>query len=171
MEKGYIYMIINNINNKIYIGQTKDVERRFKHHKIYLKNEKHYNKQLQEDYNKYGDDNFDYIVLCECDPKYLNEMEEYYIFELMSYDKNIGYNKTYGGEGGSKPFEIRKKISNSHKGKCVSEDTKRKIRENHADFSGDKHPNFKGFICIFPNGNVSSVMTQKEMENYLNKLR
>ena len=168
MEKGYIYMIINNINNKIYIGQTKDVERRFKHHKIYLKNEKHYNKQLQEDYNKYGDDNFDYIVLCECDPKYLNEMEEYYIFELMSYDKNIGYNKTYGGEGGSKPFEIRKKISNSHKGKCVSEDTKRKIRENHADFSGDKHPNFKGFICIFPNGNVSSVMTQKEMENYLN---
>ena len=31
-------------------------------------------------------------------------MEEYYIFELMTYDPDFGYNKTYGG-GGGRPTE------------------------------------------------------------------
>ena len=167
MSKGCIYAITNIINNKIYVGQTRDIERRFRHHKLYLKNGKHPNEQLQEDYNEYGEDCFEYTILCECDLKLLDEMEEYYIRKLMSHDKNTGYNKTYGGKGSCKTSEVKEKISNSHKGKRLSEDTKRKVRENHADFSGEKHPKFKGFVCVFPNGDVSSVMTQKEMKSYL----
>ena len=36
--------------------------------------------------------------------------------------------------------ESKLKISKSQKGKILSEETKRKISENHADFSGKNHP-------------------------------
>ena len=50
-----IYMIQNSINNKIYIGKTKDLNKRWKRHKRYLKGNYHYNKNLQEEYNEYGE--------------------------------------------------------------------------------------------------------------------
>lgn len=45
-----------------------------------------------------------------------------------------------GEKNPAKRLESRKKISIKHKGKFVSEETKRKISVNHADLSGSKHP-------------------------------
>lgn len=47
-----IYMLT--INNKKYIGSTKDLRRRITQHKSDLKNNRHCNKHLQNLYNKYG---------------------------------------------------------------------------------------------------------------------
>ena len=41
-------------------------------------------------------------------------------------------------------LKTRKKMSSVRKGKKVSEETRRKLSENHADLSGEKHPMWKG---------------------------
>jgi len=142
-----IYKVINLINGKIYIGQT-------------LNNNKYYfgsGIKLKDAIKKYGKINFKRVILCFCNTKKeLNAKETYWIKKLNSTNKKIGYNLTFGGEGGFKhseetkkiiieknkswhklndnPFkgkkhsiEIRKYLSNKHKGKILSEEQKEKI--------------------------------------------
>lgn len=99
-----IYMIQNLVNFKIYIGQSVDIERRWGEHKYELNGGYHHNKHLQKSWRKYGQENFEFTIICECDESQLNTMEEYYIFELMAYDPDFGYNKNYGG-GSGRPTE------------------------------------------------------------------
>ena len=89
-----IYAII--IDNKYYIGQSVDIKRRWQEHRKDLKAGTHENKHLQNAYNKYGKAKFE--ILLECEKEKLNEFERYFILAFMTYDKNIGYNKSYGGE-------------------------------------------------------------------------
>ena len=68
-DKPAIYRILNIINNCAYVGQTAMVNQRIKTHKSALKNSKHSNPQLQEEYNKYGKEAFIFEVIEElpCD--------------------------------------------------------------------------------------------------------
>lgn len=92
-----IYAIHNIKNGKYYIGQSKDIEYRWKQHKSRLKNNKHENKHLQNSYNKYGFENFEYVLLEECDIEELDRKEILYITKYDSY--NNGYNQDLGGSG------------------------------------------------------------------------
>lgn len=132
-----IYMIQNKLNNKMYIGQAVDIEDRWKHHVWGLGGDYHDNTHLQRSWNKYGEENFEFTVLLECEESDLNMYEEYYIFELMTYDPRVGYNKKYGGNSGRPTEEIKRKMSDSNKGekhymygKHHSEVHKRKISES-----------------------------------------
>ena len=60
-KKG-IYKILNKSNQKFYIGSTLNLNRRWWEHKKFLKINIHCNKHLQNAYNKYGKDNFRFIV-------------------------------------------------------------------------------------------------------------
>lgn len=131
-----IYMIQNKVNGKIYIGQAVDIEKRWQRHKAELRGNYHVNKHLQNAWNKDGEDNFEFTIICECDESQLNTMEEYYIFELMSYDYRVGYNKNYGGTSGRPTEESRRKQSEAMKGeknpnygKQFSEETRKKLSE------------------------------------------
>lgn len=105
-----IYKITNTINNKCYIGQSLNVEERWKEHicegKILRRKTKFYLAL-----NKYGADAFKFEVLEECslDQEILDERERYWIEYYNSY-KN-GYNMTPGGRYESSwqynPQEIR----------------------------------------------------------------
>ena len=53
-----IYQIKNIINNKSYIGQSTDINKRIAKHKASLRHNKHNNSHLQNAYNKYGEDKF-----------------------------------------------------------------------------------------------------------------
>ena len=125
-----IYMIQNKVNNKIYIGQAVDIEDRWGEHRRGLRGGYHDNTHLQRSWNKYGEENFEFTILLECDESDLNMYEEYYIFELMTYDPRAGYNKDYGGKSGRPTEETKRKLSESHKGKHHSEETKRKMSED-----------------------------------------
>ena len=92
----YIYQIVNDINQKIYIGKTEfSLEKRFKEHcKDAFKREKE-KRPLYSAIRKYGPENF-HIELIEI-TEYPEEREIYWIKEKDSYKK--GYNATLGGRG------------------------------------------------------------------------
>ena len=115
-RKSGIYMILNKANNKIYIGQSVDVNQRWKQHKADLRHKNHENKHLINSWHKYGEESFEFILLCECEESQLNTMEQYYIFCFDSSNSKIGYNKDYGGSSGRPTQYIKEKISNSLKG-------------------------------------------------------
>lgn len=60
-----IYKITNKINNKVYIGETMDVEKRWNEHKESLKNNTHHSYKLQSDWNEYGENNFLFEIIYE----------------------------------------------------------------------------------------------------------
>ena len=135
-----VYMIRNKVNGKMYIGQSTEIEGyRWIKHRSRLRNNNHYNEHLQKDWNKYGEESFEFSILLECEENQLNTFEEYYIFELMTYDSRVGYNKNYGGSCGRHTEETKKKISESKKGKTLSEETKKKISEGH---KGENNHNY-----------------------------
>ena len=134
-----IYMIQNKVNGKIYIGQSVNIEKRWKNHKSELRGNHHYNEHLQHAWNKYGEDNFEFTVICECDENQLNAREEYYIFELMSYDRRVGYNRTYGGGSGLPTEETRQKRSEIQKIRMSNPEIRKKISEA---LKGEKNPNY-----------------------------
>ena len=125
-----IYMIQNKVNGKMYIGQAVDIEgERWIRHRSELRGGYHVNKHLQRSWNKYGEMNFEFSILLECEETQLNTYEQYYIFELMAYDSRVGYNKTYGGDSGRPTEEARKKLSEAKKGKTLSEEHRKRISE------------------------------------------
>lgn len=78
-----IYYIVNNLNGKYYIGSSKNIEQRFTHHRYKLRCNKHTSHYLQRAWNKYGKDNFSFVVICELlpttDKSYLNELEQHFL--------------------------------------------------------------------------------------------
>lgn len=59
-----IYTIINRVNGRIYIGESLDIYRRWhKEHMPQLRKNIHNNKELQNDFNKYGEENFSFEIL------------------------------------------------------------------------------------------------------------
>lgn len=53
-----VYMIVNAINGKRYIGSSNNIKRRLKEHRQHLKSGTHDNQHLQSSYNQHGADNF-----------------------------------------------------------------------------------------------------------------
>lgn len=103
---GFIYKIVNDVNNKIYIGQTvQNPSKRLQGHINdafiidYSKMDYKYNHKFARALRKYGPEHFEMIIIEECDIEKLNEKEVYYINKYNSFEN--GYNTTLGGEGTS----------------------------------------------------------------------
>lgn len=87
-----IYRIQNNINGKVYIGQSTDIKKRWKSHKRDLQKGEHPNPHLQKAWNLYGEKAFSFDVLEKCRAYKLNELERYYIKQYDSRNPSRGYN-------------------------------------------------------------------------------
>lgn len=122
-----IYKISLKGCDKLYIGLTKNFEQRKSKHIRSLKENKHYNIYLQRAFIKYGDDSFSIEIIEECKESELNEKEQYYIKKFNSF--NSGFNLTSGGERFLLSNDVKKRISEKHKGKILKESTKQKLRE------------------------------------------
>lgn len=108
--KSGIYIINNKINNKVYIGQSVNMDKRIKKHFNSLENGTHYNEHLQNAFNKYGRDNFLVDVLEECSIEELNEREKYYIQLYDSASREKGYNIEFGGNNSAVSDETKEKL-------------------------------------------------------------
>ena len=87
-----IYKIKNIVNNKIYIGSSFDIKKRWRDHNWYLKNEIHHNPHLQSSWKKYGSTNFIFEVVEECSVDDILDRERHYINEYDVLDNRHGYN-------------------------------------------------------------------------------
>tara|TARA_Y100000034_G_C6770169_1_gene343553 strand:+ start:253 stop:795 length:543 start_codon:yes stop_codon:yes gene_type:complete len=63
-----IYIIENKINNSIYVGASTMLKIRWRKHKLELSKQQHKNRFLQEDYNKYSLDAFEFEIIEEYPP-------------------------------------------------------------------------------------------------------
>lgn len=91
-----IYKITNQLNGKIYIGQTVNLRTRWSDHiKMGLGADPPSRNKLYPAMAADGVENFTFELLEECDSTQLNEREKFYI---EFYDSvNYGYNVTRGG--------------------------------------------------------------------------
>jgi len=134
---GVIYLIINNINKKIYIGQTtSDIpkSRWYKH--IYCANHSaiyYFGKAIK----KYGAKNFSFKIIKKCkNHEDLNYWEIYYIDFYDSRNRKKGYNIKEGGSHGKHSEETKEKLRVINTGKTLTKEHKLKLSQAHL---GKKH--------------------------------
>jgi ribosomal protein S27E len=86
-----VYKITNIVNGKFYVGSSNNVKSRWYQHKSKLRENRHGNTHLQNAWNLYGEENFVFEVIEECEPEFQFEREQHYLDELNPFDDN-GYN-------------------------------------------------------------------------------
>lgn len=148
-----IYEIVNLINKKVYIGSTMRIAARKLSHFSALRLNKHSSVHLQNAFNKYGEENFQFNILEEL--KYNNESienflsillerENYWIEKKKSTNKNFGYNSRVEASsnfGVRWPEESKKKFSEKKKGQKwtknqhKSAENSEKVKTNRKNFS------------------------------------
>lgn len=121
-----IYKIQNKVTDKVYIGKSVNIEKRWIQHRCHLNNNVHANDYLQKAWNKYGENGFNFSVLCECEESALDEKEIYYINLYKATDRSYGYNLREGGDGGAMSQETIEKLRGV--GSTLSEDDVRHIK-------------------------------------------
>ena len=163
-----IYKITNNVNGKVYIGQThRSVESRIAEHVNSANRGDGY--YLHSAIRLYGWENFKYEVIAETDNSdVLNELESFYIHK---YNSDVdGYNLSKGEysncldnamvkskhDAKMRSPEVRKKISKSMKARIaaaggVSEEHRRHVSEGLKKFYAEgKRPNYSAPFHLTP---------------------
>lgn len=95
-----IYAILSTIDDRFYIGKSKNVIGRWATHLRDLVSKKHDNKHLQSFFNKYGEDSISFVLIEESIDANLSNLEKKYIKLWEATD--CGFNMTQGGDGGGK---------------------------------------------------------------------
>jgi group I intron endonuclease len=128
-------------DDKFYVGQSINIERRWKGHCCDLMKGKHNNKHLQSSWNKYEHNTFHFEVIEICIPENLDDREQYWMNELDSFHQGFNQRPQASSMKGTKRSdETRRKMSEMRKGKKHkphtkrgphSEETRRKMCESH----------------------------------------
>lgn len=122
--KGEIYLVINKINSKTYVGQTRthilnhgkfrpfgSLKRWTQHVSEAIGNYAHQSMKLNHAIRKYKSDAFSVEILETCELNELNYWETYYIDLYDSITE--GYNLTGGGDRKEPTEEGKKRIANT----------------------------------------------------------
>lgn len=159
--KGFIYCIHNTINDKIYIGSTKEIVKRRNRHFNDLKNNKHCNVYLQRAYNKYGEDILDFFVLAQVEvlsQKELLDIEHDYILE---YEPEYNIGSVGGGDNLSK--HPNKQDIIKRRSKALKKYLESLTAEERAQKYGQKmelNGNWNGGKCYCSCGNKKSSVAK-----------
>lgn len=158
-----IYKITNIINNKIYIGSSTDIKKRWHGHKYDLRKNKHCNTHLQNAWNKYGEDNFKFeIIALIYDIEMILPIEQFYILETKCYIREIGYNKdivvkdNYAFRPSDELIQLEKERK-----------TNRNIKRNHGIVLSDEHKESLSKSFRGRNNKGEIVLTEKDVEEIM----
>jgi group I intron endonuclease len=127
----HIYVIQNTITLKLYVGLTKNPQRRWKGHRTNANVGRKKNR-LYDAMRSYGNDAFTFTIIEDHDtPEACAEAECFWIAFFRSWDPAFGYNLNHGGTLGLPTEETRRKMSESarrrganNKGKKFSEEAR-----------------------------------------------
>lgn len=156
---------ITSPTNKIYIGQSVNIEKRWKYHK--LSKDKKCSK-LYSSFKKYGVDKHKFEVIHICIENELNELEKYYVDLYNCFNSKYGLNlKDGGGSKGNVSEETKLKISKATKGRVGKKKTyeqklEQSIRQKGRVFS--KETKLK--MSLVKKGKLKSFETKLKMSNY-----
>lgn len=132
-----IYQITNIINNKIYIGSSSNIEKRWKKHKTELNTKNHHSKHLENAWHLYGHDKFKFSVLEVIhNTNDLLSREQHYLDYYKPYLEENGYNVCHiaGSTIGIKRTENERIVLSKHfnNKSCLSFDAAEEIRTKYA---------------------------------------
>lgn len=108
---------ITSPNNSVYIGESLDIERRFKtYQKMHCKAQK----KIYNSFLKYGVENHVFEIVQECNLEDLKDLEKHYIKFFNSFDNKLGLNlKDSSGKKYIFSQEVKDRISKSIKLKGI----------------------------------------------------
>lgn len=152
---------ITNPKNKVYIGQSTNIEERLYRYKIlHCKNQTLIYRSLI----KYGVDKHKFEILHECEPEQLNELEIYYIELFQCFNNKYGLNlRSGGGSGGYMSDETKNKLSKINIGKTIPIDIRNKISNL---LKGKNNPNYGKRMSSEQKNKISkSLMGRKQPED------
>ncbi len=140
-----IYLIKNLVNNKVYVGKSKDIYERICSHVTSLNanNLKRENSHFINAWNKYGRENFTYEVLelfDEIDDALISERELWWMFYHNSVNDDFGYNKRMDSSTGLIVRESTRKklgIASKRKWENYSQQQKDAYAKRTSDFWRD----------------------------------
>lgn len=123
-----IYAIVNKVNGKRYVGSAVDIAQRWRQHTYKLRKNNHHSKHLQNAWNKYGNEAFDFIVLeIVDDTSRLIETEQKHLDECFPHYNN---NRKAGSILGFRFSEETKlKMSKIHTGFRHTKESIKKMSE------------------------------------------
>lgn len=138
MCKSGIYTIVNVIKGKGYIGSSINVYKRWSYHIYHLKNNKHNNTILQNSWNKYGKDAFEFHLIEEVqDVSKLPQREQVWLDVLLPLMPFYNIKtKAYHNEPHSEERKMKaseRMLGNkyaSNKSHKISEQTREKISKS-----------------------------------------
>jgi group I intron endonuclease len=118
---------ITSPTNKVYIGQSINIEQRWKKYKDWVN---HNQPKISRSILKYGYDKHIFEIIEECNIEELDERELYwkqYYINLLGWE-NILFCQLKDGKGGFRSEETKRKMSISNMGRVFSEESKLKMK-------------------------------------------
>lgn len=127
-----IYKITNTTNGKVYVGSAVNFDTRWKEHIRELRKGTHHSSALQNAWNKYGEEKFEFSIIEECERtrKVLLGREQYWMDTLESVAKGYNIAKTAGSQLGMKqsPEAIAARVE-KNTGKKRTPETRARMSE------------------------------------------
>lgn len=143
----YLYKITNQLNGKIYIGQTVNEKRRWTAHLSYAKKPEETGQHIHRAMAKYGVENFIYEIISTCETQEdADEAEIQLIKQYDSRNEEKGYNVAPGGNV-VWPSGLPPHMYPSYGKKC-SDEKKKKISDSNKNKNLGKEPWQKGKTSI-----------------------
>lgn len=164
-----IYKIVNKFNEKYYVGSSKNFDKRSRSHKYSLKKRNHHNDYLQNAWNKYGSENFEFVIV----EKFNNISERDLLIEEQKWldiaktdPKN--YNLTFSANNPSTWFSeySKQKHSASLKKVIKTKEWKEKISESHFGIKPSEETKLKMSLL-----KLGRKQTEKQKENAIESRR
>jgi group I intron endonuclease len=160
-----IYMIVNKINGKRYVGSSANIYSRWRGHLYELSKGMHHSTHFQFAYYKYGKNSFEFIIMEEIfDKNNLVPKEQTWLDFYKSYLPENGYNicSIAGSCLGVVPSkETKKKISLALKGRKHTKEARQRM----SLAAKGKHPSkeTKVKLSLSHKGKVPSEETKRKM--------
>lgn len=175
-----IYKIKNKTNGHCYIGSAVNIDARWCIHKSDLHKNKHHSRHLQNAWNKYGEDTFEFRVIEYCFVFTLIPREQHYIDTLKpEYNMSptagsaLGVKHSDESRANMSAWQKGKKLSPKHKaklsaakmGRKLSLETKAKMSAAH--MGRETSPETKIKLSVWQIGKVTPKETREKISNTL----
>lgn len=155
-----IYKITSKTTNKSYIGASKDISARLQKHFSELRHNRHRTKELQNDYNKYGYDDF----VFEC----IEQTNNFLLEKEKNYQINEGIDKLYNEKISG--YYMTKECRNAHKNADKSTHKTKEYRDKMSKITANRYgkyslfgtliktyDNFKEILLENPNYKINPI--------------